>query len=150
MPSDAMQCFRGDAESYVDRLVEASAARPWAENYTGFGRELTPWMEDAPAPALCEALEPSRASPHHNIKHGRSPAAAAKRARPFTAASAPAARRCSLEHAAPGGAYACPSFAAAPKPEALPMPTSSLLTRALCRRSPSPPKMMPAATAVTA
>jgi hypothetical protein len=54
------QCFRGDAESYVDRLVEASAARPWAENYTGFGRELTPWMEDAPAPALCEALEPSR------------------------------------------------------------------------------------------
>jgi hypothetical protein len=67
-------------------------------------------------------------------------AAAAKRAR---AAPAPAARRCSLD-AAQGGSYACPSFAAAPKPEALPMPTSSLMTRALHRRSPSPPKCLPA------
>jgi hypothetical protein len=53
-------------------------------------------------------------------------------------------RRASLD-AAQG--FACPSFNAAPKPEALPMPTFTLMrASALSRRSPSPPKY----TAVTA
>ncbi len=40
--------------------------------------------------------------------------------------------------------YACPALAASPKPEALPMPTTGLLSRALVRgRSPSPPKEAP-------
>jgi hypothetical protein len=41
---------------------------------------------------------------------------------------------------ATSNAFACPAIAASPKPEAVPMPTSSLLTRALRARSPSPDK----------
>jgi hypothetical protein len=89
---------------------------------------------------------PSRRNLARRGQHRRSPdtnkskAAAAKRAR---ATPSSPARRCSLEHAS-HGTYACPSFAAAPKPEALPMPTALLF-----RRSPSPPKM-PALQAVIA
>lgn len=40
------------------------------------------------------------------------------------------------------GAYLCPAVAASPKPEALPMPTTGLLTRVASRgRSPSPSKV---------
>ncbi|KAI8467438.1 MAG: hypothetical protein J3K34DRAFT_430657 [Monoraphidium minutum] len=141
MPCD--QTFRGDAASLLDRLVEASqipVVEPWAIRE----RELQPWCPDADfasSPVLDGPLEARHRFP---AKHGRSPdhkksaggaPVAAKRAR--APGSPPAARRCSLD-AAQG--YACPSFNAAPKPEALPMPTSSLMTRALFRRSPSPMK----------
>ncbi|GBF98808.1 hypothetical protein Rsub_11390 [Raphidocelis subcapitata] len=143
-------CFRGDAPHLVDALIAASAAR--ASPAAGYGRELVAWVDAdvaAPSSALFEPLELSSRGHvhHHNSKHGRSPdankskAAAAKRARASPTVSP--ARRCSLEHAS-RGAFACPSFAAAPKPEALPMPTSLLF-----RRSPSPPKM-PAIQAVMA
>jgi hypothetical protein len=76
---------------------------------------------------------------HHKHKHhhGSLPTTPVKKS-----GKAAAARRCSLEHR-PAAGFACPSFAAAPKPEALPLPTSLLLSR----RSPSPPKMQHAAAA---
>lgn len=150
MPFVQMSCFRGDADGLLDKLVEASKlpqATSWEE------RELQPWCPDdmSCSPMFSQPLEAPSPPRHYTAsKHSRSPdhkcrpsAAAPKRAR----ASTSPVRRCSLDAAQ--GMYACPSFAAAPKPEALPMPTSSLMTRALYRRSPSPPKM-PYATAVMA
>lgn len=136
--------FRGDAAHLVDALVAASEWRPAAEGYSGYGRELQPWCPDDAFPMPVEALEAPRYSKYNN--GGRSPDHKGKRASATPRGASPPVRRASLGDSS----FACPSFAAAPKPEALPMPTSSLLTRALVRRSPSPPKMMAAAVAVMA
>lgn len=119
------QCFRGDAECLVDRLIEASRIPSFEGSL--FERELQPWCPDEDSAMLLE--EPLEARHRTPSKYARSPA---KRTR---APGSPQARRCSLD-AAHG--FACPSFNAAPKPEALPVP--ALLARALYRRSPSPPK----------
>ncbi len=106
----------------------------------------------ASASPLCPTLTRS--------KHGRSPdhkkSGAAGRNNNSRAASSFPAPAAAAQHGfnnngSSSSSYACPSFAAAPKPEALPMPTSSLITRALlARRSPSPPKMPSAPQAVVA
>lgn len=169
--------FRGDAEGFVDMLIAASRSKPVASPQLCAlqGRELVPWQSEdscSSAALLDMPLESSssirRSSPqqHYGSKFPQ------RQARPSTAAASAAAggqgagakrgnnaraagasgRRLSADHApAPRIAgFACPVVAASPKPEALPMPTSSLLTRALVRRSPSPPKMMAAAVAVMA
>lgn len=82
----------------------------------------------------------NRFSNKHKHHHGSLPTTPVKKS-----GKAAGPRRCSLEHR-PAAGYACPSFAAAPKPEALPLPKSLLLSR----RSPSPPKMQHAAAAARA
>lgn len=145
-----MAHFKGDGDHLVDRLVEASRMPTYDICGSYRGRELQAWVDDtqAPLPAIFDApLEAPSARPHNEKIHNYNNHAAAAPPKRARGPSSPA-RRCSLEQAGQGS-YACPSFAAAPKPEALPMPTSSLLTRALYRRSPSPPKL-PTATAVMA
>lgn len=115
--------FRGDADVLTDKLIAASAWRPPAGSHTGYGRELVAWCDDAsPAfdPRFNEPLEAGRPS-RSPTKRTRAPASPAHRS------AAPASPT----------TFACPSFAAAPKPEAIPIP-ASLMARA--RRSPSPPK----------
>ncbi|KIY98798.1 hypothetical protein MNEG_9164 [Monoraphidium neglectum] len=126
--------FRGDADVLVDRLIEACQKH---ESFVTHGRELQPWCPDAGDSRMFEALEAPRGKHSRSPDFKKSSGTAAKRASP-----ASPARRCSLD-ARQG--YVCPSFgaAAAPKPSALPTPSSSLLTRAF--RSPSPPKSMPIA-----
>eukprot|EP00877_Chromochloris_zofingiensis_P003077 jgi/Chrzof1/12770/Cz07g06260.t1 len=94
----------------------------------------------------------SPASPDHKNKGGQVKrtktraageqlVAAVKRSAPTRIPAANPTRRTSLDKVV-SSEFACPAFASSPKPEDLPMPTSSLLTRALTSgRSPSPLKM---------
>lgn len=138
-PLSSQAYFRGDAPHLLDRLVQACQQKTVNAPLPGYGRELQPvcndWLTGADCGALGAALEAPRKAqqqPHHQQHKKRAPAS-------------PQRRRSAEQPQAVAG-YACPSFSAAPKPEALPMPTSSLMTRALqCRRSPSPPKCHPVA-----
>ncbi|GBF97567.1 hypothetical protein Rsub_10168 [Raphidocelis subcapitata] len=137
MPCD-QALFRGDAPELVDRLIAASQIKP-AAGYTGYGRELQPWVDDTAGCLLNEPLELGNRYNNNSNKHGRSPDRAGRGSPNKRAAPA---RRCSLDAAQ--GAFACPSFSAAPRPEALPMPSKLMLS---ARRSPSPPKSLPAMVA---
>jgi len=150
-----MAMFKGDGEGLVDLLIAASAARPAASSYTGYGRELVPWCDDEAAAVCSGPLERRGGSgaERKGAKHARGagtfPAAPAKpinsKRSKTQQAQQPAFYQVSSTPSGPprrsssSDGYSCPSYGNSPKPEKLPMPSSRLLRA----RSPSPPKDMP-------
>lgn len=143
--------FKGDAPELVEALIQASRIPVVAKNARPslVGRELVPWQADESLPqhpAMHQALEnglgkPGAASPTRGCSDRRrsSPIKRAK-AYGFARSGSPRADESQGSSASVGGAsFACPALASAPRPEALPMPTTGLLSRAGARsRSPSP------------
>lgn len=140
--------FTGDREGLVDALIAACERRPAGPGACPglFGRELVRWDEtEEQAPLVnMEALEGGR-----RRAGGKFPKTSLPTASATPVATQPAAKRgrgavgATPPRRGPAS-YACPALAASPKPEALPMPTTGLLSRALVRgRSPSPPKEAP-------
>lgn len=145
--------FKGDAPELVEALIQASRIPVVAKNAQPslVGRELVPWQADDSTPqhpVMHEALENKRGIPgtssptKSSFERRRSPVKRAKGG--YGAArsgSPPADESCTSRASTGGDRFACPALASAPRPEALPMPTTGLLSRAGARsRSPSPSK----------
>lgn len=165
MPTTHVGVFKGDAPNMVDMLVAACEQKPQAGTYSGYGRDLVPcadaWLTEGDTNRLNDAKFAKGSHKHARSgnatakapgspKH-KKPATEPKKAAassltnrvPSTAIAIPAApktavsppRRSSVD----ATGFTCPAVAPSPKPEALPMPTSGLLSRAAARaRSPSP------------
>jgi hypothetical protein len=142
--------FKGDAPELVEALIQASRISVAKNALPSLvGRELVPWQDESvPHPVMHLALEDGvgKSSSAYSISKGavdRRRSSPVKRVKTYGRARS--GSPCGADESpgnkasARGASFACPALASAPRPEALPMPTTGLLSRAGVRsRSPSP------------
>lgn len=146
VPHDGL--FKGDAPELVEALIQASRIPVVAKNARPslVGRELVPWQADdcdPQHPVMHQALEkecgkPGSGSPTIG-SFDRRRSSPVKRAKTYGSVRSGSSRADESYGSKVNSSFACPALASAPRPEALPMPTTGLLNRAGARsRSPSP------------
>jgi hypothetical protein len=128
-----------DISSAIDNLV-APVLPPRDYIYTGYGRDLVPFFSDDSSQFESESrflqpLEARRGSPKAVQKPKRRQTE--RTARPRSGQMSPnnKMRSFAMAETSSDGGYHAPGYQSSPKPEALPLPTSSLIERAVGGRA---------------